>query len=78
MYKKAMPNPNKNLQYFEGPAFSRISSLRKKNGKFNNSPKLDNIFIDLNRQLVENPPPKYVLPSSFNRASKKKEVKLNT
>jgi hypothetical protein len=42
------------------------STLSKTNGKFNERKKLDNVFVEINRQQVKNPSAfHYNLPSVF-------------
>ena len=56
-YKLSNPNPNKNLCYQYGAAYTKLSTLSKQNGKFNGAARPDNIFVEINRGHVKTPAP---------------------
>ena len=49
-YKYYAASPNPNLCYFDGDKLKLQSTLSKTNGKFNERKKLDNVFVEINRQ----------------------------
>ena len=72
LYKAANPSANKNYCYFEGPDYKRTSTLSKEHGKVGKNARLDNVFVEINRQQVKNPSAfHYNLPSVFKGEAKK-------
>ena len=59
-------NPNCNHCYHEKEKFQLHSTLSKQSGKFNERPRLEDVFVEINRQHKKNPSAfHYKLPSVF-------------
>lgn len=55
LYKAANPNPNRNVSYFEGPQYKKLSTLNAEYGKIGKFIRKDNVFIDINRHQLKTP-----------------------
>ena len=68
-YGSYRPPHNKNLTYFEGKNYKKVSTLTKKSNKFGDEKRPDNIFVDINNHFIKNPSPdNYSLPSAFKKS----------